>query len=236
MFIIGGVQKTSLVDFPQKVAAVVFTQGCNFRCGYCHNPDLLEIKQICHPELVLGSFTKNDFLSFLKTRIGKLDGVVISGGEPTLQSGLYNFINEIKQMEFDVKLDTNGTNPKIVERLINANLLDYVAMDIKAPIEKYDLITCTKTNKNDVLKTIEILKRNSVNYEFRTTVIKSQLSFDDFEKIGHMIKGAKQYYLQKFVSSEILDRNLINETTYTDEEFKIICHKLEKYVEFVSVR
>ena len=243
MFVIGGVQKTTLVDFPQRVAAIVFTQGCNFRCGYCHNPSLINYEFTCanptHNDVIASNKeTKqfHEFLSFLQTRIGKLDGVVISGGEPTLQSGLYDFIKEIKQMGFEVKLDTNGTNPKIVECLISDNLLDYIAMDIKAPIEKYDVITCTKINKDNVLKTIEILKNSSVNYEFRTTVLKSQLSFDDFEKIGQIIKGAKCYYLQKFVSSEILDRNLINETTYTDEEFKIICHKLEKYVEFVSVR
>ena len=137
MFVIGGVQKTSLVDFPHRVAAVVFTQGCNFRCGYCHNPLLLPKS---NSELDSESFTKEKFFAFLKTRIGKLDGIVITGGEPTLQSGLYDFIKEIKQMGFDIKLDTNGTNPKIVEKLLSDNLLDYIAMDIKAPLEKYPQI------------------------------------------------------------------------------------------------
>lgn len=233
MFIIGGIQKTTLVDFPGKVAAIVFTQGCNFRCGYCHNPSLISKS---HFELDSESFTKEKFFSFLKNRIGKLDGVVITGGEPTLQSGLYDFIKEIKQMGFEVKLDTNGTNPQIIEQLIKNNLLDYIAMDIKAPIEKYDLITAVKTNKANILKTIELIKNNNVDYEFRTTVLKSQLSYDDFNKIGQMIKGAKRYYLQKFVPSEIFDKNLLKEQTYTNEEFKTICENLKKYIEFVDYR
>lgn len=233
MFVIGGIQKTTLVDFPNKVAAIVFTQGCNFRCGYCHNPSLLSKS---HSELDSESFTKENFFAFLKTRIGKLDGVVITGGEPTLQSGLYNFIKEIKQMGFEVKLDTNGANPNVVERLINDNLLNYIAMDIKAPLNKYDLITNTNINKDNILQTIKLIKNSKIDYEFRTTVIKSQLSFDDFEKIGQIIKGAKRYYLQKFVSSEILDKNLKNAKTYTDQEFKTLCQNLKKYVEFVNYR
>lgn len=233
MFVIGGIQKTTLVDFPNKVAAIVFTQGCNFRCGYCHNPLLLSKS---HSEPDSESFTKENFFAFLKTRIGKLDGVVITGGEPTLQSGLYDFIKGIKQMGFEVKLDTNGTNPDVVERLINDNLLDYIAMDIKAPLEKYDLITSTNINKDNILQTVKLIKNSTVDYEFRTTIIKSQLSFDDFEKIGQMIKGAKRYYLQKFVSSEILDKSLKNAKTYTDQEFKTLCQNLKKYVEFVDYR
>ena len=246
MFVIGGIQKTTLVDFPNKVAAIVFTQGCNFRCGYCHNSSLLSKS---HSELDSESFTKEKFFAFLKTRIGKLDGVVITGGEPTLQSGLYDFIKEIKQMGFEVKLDTNGTNHDVVERLINDNLLDYIAMDIKAPLEKYpQIINIASLSKgegvrervdfllNSIQKSINLIKNSKIDYEFRTTVIKSQLSFDDFEKIGQMIKGAKRYYLQKFVSSEILDKNLKNAQTYTDQEFKTLCQNLTKYVDYADYR
>ena len=231
--IIGGVQKTSLVDFPQKVAAVVFTQGCNFRCGYCHNPSLIVPSPHCGEGVEVRG---KNFLSFLKTRIGKLDGVVISGGEPTLQSGLYDFIKEIKQMGFAVKLDTNGTNPDEIEKLLNDNLLDYIAMDIKAPIEKYENIVCRNIKQENILRSIYLIINCKINYEFRTTVIKSQLSPNDFEKIGQMINGAKRYYMQKFVPSEILDHNLINEQTYTDNEFKTICENLKKYIEFVNFR
>ena len=150
LFVIGGVQKTSLVDFPEKVAAVVFTQGCNFRCGYCHNPDLLEFGQKTE-------WNEHSFFDFLKTRLGKLDGVVISGGEPTLQSDLHDFIEKIKQMGFAVKLDTNGTNPKIVEKLLKNNLLDYIAMDIKAPLFKYKEITGVNVNIDDIKQSISII-------------------------------------------------------------------------------
>ena len=230
MFIIGGVQKTTLIDFPGKVAAIVFTQGCNFRCGYCHNPSLLINKS------ELNNYTEEDFFSFLQTRTGKLDGVVITGGEPTLQSGLYDFIKKIKQMGFAVKLDTNGTNPDVIEKLLNNNLLDYIAMDIKAPLEKYENIVCRNIKQENILRSIHLIIKSKIDNEFRTTVIKSQLSPDDFEKIGQMINGAKRYYMQKFVPSEILDHNLINEQTYTDNEFKTICKNLKKYIEFVNFR
>ena len=229
LFIIGGIQKTTLLDFPEKIASIVFTQGCNFRCGYCHNPELLEQNKNTE-------FLPENFISFLKTRIGKLDGVVITGGEPTIQSGLYDFIKEIKELNFVVKLDTNGTNPDILEKLINDKMLDYIAMDIKAPLEKYSEITKTKVNTENILKSINLIMNSSIDYEFRTTIIKSMLSFEDFDKIGQLISGAKKYYLQKFVPSNIYDKNLINAETYSEEEFKKICKNLEKYVKFVDFR
>ncbi len=248
MFIIGGVQKCSMIDFPQKVAAVVFTQGCNFRCGYCHNPSLINFpshsvdfgtklcRSFANAQDDKLKYTCKNFLSFLQTRKGKLDGVVISGGEPTLQLGLYNFIKEIKQMEFAVKLDTNGTNLQMLEELINDNLLDYVAMDIKAPIEKYDSITGVKTAKDNVLKSIDLIKNCGVEYEFRTTVVKSLLSMEDIEKIGRLICGSKRYYLQKFVASKIYDESLHNAQTYTDCEFEALCESLKKYIDIVEYR
>lgn len=229
MFIIGGIQKTTLVDFPQKIASIVFTQGCNFRCGYCHNPEILDFNKKTN-------FKTEDFFKFLKSREGKLDGVVITGGEPTLQSGLYEFIKEIKNLNFLVKLDTNGTNPQIVEKLINDNMLDYIAMDIKSPLEKYSQIVCSQVNVNNIQKSINLIMQSNIDYEFRTTVIKSQLSYDDFEIIGQMIKDTKRYYLQKFVPSKILNSDLLIAETYTDEEFKGICQNLKKYVDIAEYR
>ncbi|MBQ8460641.1 anaerobic ribonucleoside-triphosphate reductase activating protein [bacterium] len=229
MFVIGGIQKTTLVDFPQKVAAIVFTQGCNFRCGYCHNSELLNFD-------LKPKYITEEFFEFLKARKGKLDGVVITGGEPTIQSGLYDFVKEIKLLGFAVKLDTNGTNPQIIRKLLKANLLDYVAMDIKAPIEKYEEIVGVKVNKEDILESINLIKSIGIDYEFRTTVVKSQLSFDDFEKIGQMLKGAKRYYLQKFIPSKIYNPEFLNAKTYSDKEFENICQKLQLYVDFVQYR
>lgn len=232
--IIGGLQKSSLIDYPEKIAAIIFTQGCNFRCPYCHNPELIEGK----------GETVNGVLEFLKTRIGKLDGVVITGGEPTIHKDLPEFIKEIKGLGFAVKLDTNGTNPEMLNTLIQEKLIDYVAMDIKAPIgqysDKYSEVTCSSVNIDNILKSIEILKNSQIyqnfDYEFRTTVVKSQLTTDDFEEIGELIKGAKKYYLQKFVPSKTLNKTFMNQTTYTDEEFIQIIKALKKNIINVELR
>ncbi len=215
--IIGGLQKTSLLDFPEKIAAIVFTMGCNFRCGYCHNP-----------ELINGEAKIEDVFEFLKTRQGKLDGVVITGGEPCLQKDLPEFIKQVKELGFAVKLDTNGSFPEMLEKVLPD--LDYVAMDIKAPLEKYSQIVNVDVDTSKILKSIEVLKNGGVDYEFRTTVVKSQLSFEDFEKIGQLIQGAPRYYLQRFEASKILDKSLENEKTYSTEEFERIIDILKSYV------
>lgn len=215
--IIGGLQKTSLLDFPEKIAAIVFTMGCNFRCGYCHNP-----------ELINGEAKIEDVFEFLKTRQGKLDGVVITGGEPCLQKDLPEFIKQVKELGFAVKLDTNGSFPEMLEKVLPD--LDYVAMDIKAPLEKYSQIVNVDVDTSKILKSIEVLKNGGVDYEFRTTVVKSQLSYEDFEKIGQLIQGAPRYYLQRFEASKILDKSLENEKTYSTEEFERIIDMLKSYV------
>lgn len=215
--IIGGLQKTSLLDFPEKIAAIVFTMGCNFRCGYCHNP-----------ELINGEAKIEEVFEFLKTRQGKLDGVVITGGEPCLQKDLPEFIKQVKELGFAVKLDTNGSFPEMLEKVLPD--LDYVAMDIKAPLEKYSRIVNVDVDTSKILKSIEVLKNGGVDYEFRTTVVKSQLSFEDFEKIGQLIQGAPRYYLQRFEASKILDKSLENEKTYSTEEFERIIDILKSYV------
>ena len=229
--LIGGIQKTSLLDYLDKISAIVFTQGCNFNCGYCHNPKLLSSKlqeDICQPDV---------FLEFLKKRQGKLDGVVITGGESTLQPDIEEFISEIKSMNFLVKLDTNGYRPEVTERLLSKNLIDYIAMDIKGPLDKYSLITRQEIDTNKIKQSINIIMNANIDYEFRTTVLPVQISIEDFEKIGILIKNAKKYYLQKFVvQSEINDKSLINERNYSDEEFKSITKILRKYVKFVAIR
>lgn len=227
-FIIGGLQKSSFLDYPGKIACIVFSNMCNFRCGYCHNPELLTKNE---PVLTVPAF-----FEFLNSRKGKLDGVVVTGGEPTIQEGLFDFIKNIKELGFDVKLDTNGTNPGILFKLLKKNLLNYAAMDIKAPLEKYPLITHAKCDISKIQKSIDLIMNSGIDYEFRTTVVKSQLSVDDFIKIGKIIHGAKRYYLQKFVPSKILDQGLMGEATYSDEEFKYICGLLRNDIYNVSYR
>lgn len=227
---IAGLQKSSLVDYPSKIAAVVFTLGCNFRCQYCHNPNILAA--VSSNKL----FDEAAVFDFLNTRVNKLDAVVVSGGEPTLQKDLPAFFKKLKELGFLTKLDTNGSSPKMLEYLINNNLLDYAAMDIKAPLEKYKEVACSNIDTNDIVKSIEILKSSQIDYEFRTTTVKSQLSFDDFEKIGIILKGAKRYYLQKFKPDVTLNPQFANEHTYTDEEFFKIKTMLLKHIENVYVR
>lgn len=230
-FVIGGVQKTSLLDYPDKISAIVFTQGCNFRCGYCHNPELLQKN------------SENDiynvdvFFEFLEKRKGKLDGVVITGGEPTLQKDLKLFIKKIKEMNYLVKLDTNGTNPHILEELINENLVDYIAMDIKSPLDKYSKITNSEVNTEKIQRSIKLILNSNIDYEFRTTVISSQLTINDFEKIAKLLKGAKKYYLQKFNSkNKILDETLIDEKTFTDVQFQKAIDILKYTIPTVELR
>lgn len=227
--VIGGLQKSSLLDFPDKISAIVFTRGCNFRCGYCHNPELCTLTN--EPVLTVPAF-----FEFLMTRKGKLDGVVITGGEPTLHKDLPKFIQNIKQMGFAAKLDTNGTNPIMLEQLLNANLLDYVAMDIKAPLDKYIPVTDTKNDIQKIEESIKIIMNSNVDYEFRTTVVRSQLTKDDFRKIGELISGAKRYYLQKFQASKTLDESFMNAQTYSDEEFSEIAADLKEKIRQVYVR
>lgn len=226
---LGGLQKSSLIDYPGKICAVIFTQGCNFRCPYCHNPELAS---------KTGATTKAvaPVLEFLNSRKNKLDAVVITGGEPTLQKDLPEFIKEIKKMGFLVKLDTNGTNPKMLQNLLDEKLIEYAAMDIKAPIGKYTDVIGAYVNINDILQSIEIIKNSCIDYEFRTTVVKSQLLPQDFEEIAAMIKGAKKYYLQKFVPAKVLKKAFLQEETYSDEEFCKIVQIFNKHVNQVQFR
>lgn len=225
--LIGGLQKSSLVDYPSKICTVVFTIGCNFRCGYCHNPELIKKEDY---------ILEDDFFEFIKTRVGKIDAIVISGGEPTLQEDLEDFIVKCRKLGFLIKLDTNGANPEALENLLSKNLLDYIAMDIKAPFEKYSNITRRFFNIEKIKKSIEIIMNSNIDYEFRTTVVRSQLSIEDLTTISENIKGAKKYYLQKFNPKETLDEKLKSEKTYSDTEFYEIARSLEKNIEKVGVR
>ncbi|HPD01068.1 MAG TPA: anaerobic ribonucleoside-triphosphate reductase activating protein [Acetivibrio sp.] len=188
--IISGIQKNSFVDFPGKLSAVVFTPGCNMNCFYCHNRMLISGGN--SEELV----DEDSFLNMLSDRKGFLDGVVVSGGEPTLQKDLGDFIKKVKKLGYPVKLDSNGTNPKVIEGLIDKGLVDYIAMDIKAPFDKYSEVCGTDVDIAQIKRSIEILKRGIVAYEFRTTVAPG-LDMDDICEIARSIAGARLYVLQK---------------------------------------
>ena len=188
---IGGFQKFSLIDYPGKVSAIVFTQGCNFRCSYCHNPKLV------NPELFSEPIPEKEVLSFLEMRKGLIDSVVITGGEPLLQPDVEDFIKEVKEMGYAVKLDTNGSNPRRLEELLSMNLLDYIAMDYKAPIEKYSSIVCTEVNIDYMKKSLMMVIKSSFPYEVRTTLFRG-LTTDDILRMMEELNayGVENYYLQ----------------------------------------
>lgn len=192
---ISGLQKLTLLDFPGRLAATVFLGGCNFRCPFCHNASLVLSPATCE------KISEEEFFSFLNSRKGKLGGVCITGGEPTLYPDLKDFIKKIKDEGFAVKLDTNGTNPDLLSSLISEGLVDYVAMDIKNSVEKYEATVGTALDVEKVKKSVDILLYGHVDYEFRTTVVRELHKIEDFVAISRWISGAKRYFLQTFEDS-----------------------------------
>ena len=226
---IGGIQKLSLVDYPDKTCAALFTIGCNMRCGYCHNPELVL------PERYADTIPEEDILTFLSTRVGKLEGVTISGGEPTMHEDLPDFIRKVKALGFLIKLDSNGTNPAMLRLLFNENLIDYIAMDIKGALRNYQTIVARPVDLDAITESIDLIKDSGVDCEFRTTVVKSQISKDDFDDIGKLVDGAPRFALQKFRPTRTLNLQFLNETTYSDEEFEQLRLKMENYVDVCVV-
>lgn len=226
---IAGLVRSSLIDYPGKVAAVVFTQGCNFRCAFCHNPDLIAVEQARGVKN-----TEEEVLSFLETRIGKLDGVVITGGEPLIQPDIEEFITKVKALGFAVKLDTNGSNPEKLKRLIDAKLIDYIAMDIKASLPKYGQI-CAYLNTKVIQQSISVIKNSSINYEFRTTVLPKYHDASGLLEIGKLINGAKLYTIQGFRPEITYDPSLANERAFTSSELKHFATLIAPYVQKVVI-
>ena len=222
-----GLDKMSLLDYEDYVSAVIFAPKCNFRCPFCHNGDSVLNS---HEEIPFGQI-----LNYLESRKGLLDAVVVTGGEPTLMPDLVDKILQLKHLGLNVKLDTNGTNPELLERLINEKLIDYVAMDIKNSPKKYALTAgCQSVNLDAIKKSIEILKKSGICYEFRTTLVKEFHDFSDITEIGKLIQGAKKIYLQKFVDREgVIQKGL----HHVDEEKAYLFKKeLEKFVPEVYLR
>lgn len=192
-----GLQKTTLLDYPGKVASTIFTGGCNFRCPYCHNRDL-----VMPPADVL-AYSLDEIFEHLKNKKKVLDGVCITGGEPTLHKDLPEFIKQIRDMGLLVKLDSNGTNPDMLSSLIDNGLIDYVAMDIKHSKEKYNSIaSMSHFDIKPIEDSVALLKEGAIDYEFRTTIMKECHEASDMQSIGQWLAGAKAYYLQSYKESE----------------------------------
>ena len=227
---IKGVQKLSLIDYPGKLCATLFVPGCDFRCGYCYNSIL-----VLHPE-TLPAIPENEILGFLEERKGFLDAVCFTGGEPCIQPGLTEFIEKIKKLNYLVKIDTNGSRPKQLEDWLSRNLVDYVAMDIKAPLEKYETAAGVKVNIERIKESINILKKSNIDYEFRTTVVPDLLGLDELTKIAEMLRPAKKYVLQQFLPKTCIDKSFEEKRPYTEDKLKEFEKVLKPYFETCELR
>ena len=222
-----GLQKLTLLDYPGRVACTVFLQGCNFKCPFCYNSSLIDSTDN-------NFLSTNDFFDFLDKRKKVLDGVAITGGEPLLNPSIKDFIKKIKEKGFLVKLDTNGSNPSLLKELIEENLVDYVAMDIKNTFEKYPLTTGVNVEIENIKNSIFLLINSSIDYEFRTTVVKEFHNVEDFKLIGNQIKGAKNYYLQSYQEKDsVLSKNLHPLST---DELQACLKVVKEFVNNASIR
>jgi len=230
MMKIGGLQKMTLIDYPGKVAASIFVVGCNFRCGFCHNPNLVEVKpNTCY-------LSEDEIFQFLQKRRGLLDGVCISGGEPLIYEELPEFIQRIKALGFLIKLDTNGLNYALLEKLMAEHLLDYIAMDIKASLENYAQVCGVKLDVNKIPKSINLIINSGLAHEFRSTVLPKYHNAQEIEKMAKMIQGAKHYFLQNFRNQHTLSSELAQARSFTQAELKELQKIAVPYVQDCQIR
>lgn len=221
----GGLQKTSLIDFPDRIATVLFTPGCNLRCPFCHNWRL-----VLEPK---GPFlAEKSVLEILESRKRQVDAVVITGGEPTMQADLPKFLTELKERGFYVKLDTNGFFPDVLEKSLPH--VDYVALDVKTSLEKYGHLGTN--DAGNFLGTMNILKQGIVDYEFRTTVVPGFVDTEDIPKIGELVRDAKRFAFQQFIPDDSLDKSLSEVKPYSSEVIGDFANVMKKYVTDVTLR
>lgn len=224
-----GLNKTTLLDYPGHIAAAVFLGGCNFRCPFCQNRELV-LRPENQPDI-----NREEILAFLKKRKGILAGVCITGGEPTLEEGLVKFIKEIKEIGYLIKLDTNGYRPEVIKNLIEKSLVDYIAMDIKNCMERYgETIGLERINVEKIKESAGLIMESGVDYEFRTTVVKELHKEEDILAIGREIKGAKAYFLQGYQESEGVIAPGFH--AYSRKEMERMAELIKPFVSNVQIR
>jgi len=229
---IGGFQQMTLIDYPGKLATTVFTVGCPFRCPFCHNPELVRSSGYD-----VANIKEKEFFDFLKTRKGKLEGVCITGGEPTIQPDIINFIKKVKRAGFFVKIDTNGIRPDVLKKIIETKLVDYIAMDIKNQLKRYDETVGTKIDKERIKLSVDLIMNSRIPYEFRTTVVPGIHTEEDFLEISKWISGAERYWLQKYSEEgKILDQNLKKKTKNNSLDLEKIKKSIESNFGEVRIR
>jgi|SRR5690554_6874403 len=228
---ISGLQKTSLIDYPGKIVSIIFTQGCNYRCPYCHNSQLIPVNN------TNDDYLPQDYLfSFLEERQGLIDGVSITGGEPTIQKDLVDLIVKIKSMDLLVKLDTNGSIPEVIEELINKKIIDYLAMDIKGSLKKYKQIAGKKADKDSIKSSIKLILNSDLSYEFRTTVVPTLHERNDFYEIRELIKGADRYFIQNFRPANTLNPCLLKLNGFPVAKLNEFKNIIKSYVNKIEIR
>ena len=226
---IKGLEKFSPKDFPGYISSTVFLGGCNFRCPFCHNSDL-----VLRPE-ILPTFPLDYFLSFLDLRKGWLEGICISGGEPLLHDDLETLLILIKDRNLLVKIDTNGSFPSRLEDLIKKKLVDHIAMDVKAPLARYQEVTRATVNEEDIVRSVDIIKNSGLGYVFRTTLVPGLVGPEDIKQICQMLNGAKIYQLQQFVPLNTLDSHYLQKKPYRREEIQGLAKIAEPYFSEVRI-
>jgi pyruvate formate lyase activating enzyme len=229
---IAGIQKLTLIDYPGRLAATVFLTGCNFRCPFCYSSELVLPEKIKNQPKI----SEIEFFNFLKERKELIDGVVLCGGEPTTTKGLVPLIKKIKKMGFFVKLDTNGSDPKLLKNLIDQKSVDYVAMDIKGPKERYNDFSGAKVDVKKIQKSIDILKEGKVDYEFRSTIVPTLHKKEDVIEMAKWIRGAKKYFLQNFRPEKTIDPKFEKIKPYPQEYLLEIQKVIVPFFEICQVR
>lgn len=227
-----GWQRTSLIDFPGKISSVLFTQGCSMRCRFCHNPELVQSKKSSD-----FLFQEEEILGYLAQRRNMIEGVVLTGGEPTLQPDLIPFIQKVHSMGYSIKLDTNGYQPTKLQEILQTGCVEYVAMDVKAPLALYNNVAGVAIQTNLIQKSLQILLQSNLPYELRTTAVKPLLSLEDLKTIAQEIAGAPLWILQQFRSGCTLDLALQDTEPYKEEELLQIAKEVSPlYVKECKVR
>ena len=225
-----GIQRTSTLDYPGRLCSILFTQGCMFRCHYCHNPELV-LPDSFSDNLI----SEDEAIKLLVDRKNFVDAVSITGGEVTLHKDLIEFVKKIKKKGFKVKVDTNGVNPDVIKSLIPE--LDFIAMDVKAVNkEHYEETVDVSVNFDNIKKSIELIKNSGIDYEFRTTVVPDLFTIEKFALLGELLQGSKKLVLQQFVSKKTLNPDYENKSPYTPQELMEIKQVLEKYIDVVDIR
>lgn len=226
---IGGLQKTSLLDYPDTISAIIWTVGCDFRCPFCYNRDIVLDK--------VGTIPEEEILSFLEKRKGMLEGLVISGGEPLIQKEIIEFAEKVKKLGYLIKIDTNGMHPEKLKELIDKKLVDYIAMDVKAPKNKYDKLTDVKTDIKKIEKSIEIIRNSAPDYEFKTTFMPELLTKEDIVSIAKWLNGSKRFYLQQFKNDvDLISSKLQNVAPYSRDKFIETLNDIKSYFQSCDVR